>query len=132
MLRAGAWTDLTRAATIFVLAALALVVQSEGMNTLHRVGRTALPYVLMFSVLMAFAVDAVARVSRRTFARVACAAAVGLLAFAVTLNLIERTTVWSFDASSEQAMAEIESSRASARRRQDHGSSSPRPRCTRR
>jgi hypothetical protein len=115
---AGAWTagrwmysstscSLNRAALLFVSAILAVIIESWLLDALYPIDRTALNYVVLFGVLVAFFVDDVMRSVSNLPGRLVLGTAVGCFVVLATANFVQsanfrKTTIWPFDASSRQ------------------------------
>jgi hypothetical protein len=101
------WQNITRATVIFAIAVLATVLESSLLGTLYPIDRTALVYVVVFAVFVAFVIDDVMTTISR--ARVVLGVAVACFAVLTTVNLVRdanltRTTIWAYDASSHEVI----------------------------
>ena len=104
-----AWSNVQRAALLFAIAVLAVLLESLLLGTLFPIDRTALNYVVAFAVLVTFVVDDIATVVPRQTMRLllgtvtACFLALATVNFAQDANF-NRTTIWAYDASSRQVI----------------------------
>jgi hypothetical protein len=105
--RARVWCDVHRTVLLFTTAILAVLLESWLLGALYPIDRTALDYVVLFGVLMAFFLDDVARSLSQRSLRLILGATLGCFVALATANFVQdanltQTTIWAFDASSRQ------------------------------
>jgi len=104
-----AWSNVHRAALLFTIAVVAVLLESLLLGTLFPIDRTALNYIIAFAVLVIFVVDDIATVASRLTVRLlfgtvtACFVTLTAVNFAQDANLTQ-TTIWAYDASSHQVI----------------------------
>jgi hypothetical protein len=103
------WSNVQRAALLFTIAVLAVLLESLLLSTLFPIDRTALNYVIAFAALVTFVIDDVATAIPRRAVRLllgiatACFVALASINFARNANFTS-TTIWAYDASSHQVI----------------------------
>lgn len=105
--RKPTWCDVHRAALLFTVAILAVLLESWLLGALYPIDRTALDYVVLFGVLMIFFIDDLAGSLPPLPTRLLLCTTVGCFVVLATVNFarnanLTQTTIWAFDASSRQ------------------------------
>ena len=106
------WGNLQRAALVLAAVVAAPLLQHHWRGTLYPIERTALLYVVAFAVLVAFAIEELARVRPGLPVKVSLAVPTGAVSLLAILNLaananLHQTLTWAYDASSHRAVAEL-------------------------
>ena len=110
--RRYAWSNLQRTAVVAATVIAAPVLQSAWRGTLYPIERTALVYVVIFGVLVAFAIDDVVRLSAARPLRVTLAFLAGAFGLLAAVNLAgnantRQALTWDYDASTRRAVEEL-------------------------